>query len=78
LPPQASIFPAMKRLARKGAGYGLITAGTVMLFIPGPGIVTIIGGLALLSEDVAWAGRAVDWLKKRAARPARAGDQEGG
>ena len=53
----------MNRLARIGAGYALVAAGTVMLVTPGPGLVAIAGGLALLSEDVAWAGRATTWLK---------------
>jgi hypothetical protein len=60
----------MNRLVRIGAGYTLVAAGAVMLVVPGPGLITIAGGLALLSEDVAWAGRATDWLKTRAARPA--------
>lgn len=55
----------MARLARIGGGFGLIIAGVVMLVIPGPGILTIIGGLALLSRDVAWAGRLSDWMKQR-------------
>lgn len=58
----------MKGLVRKGGGYAMIVAGTVMLVTPGPGIVTIVGGLVLLSEDVPWAAKAADWLKKRADR----------
>ena len=58
----------MQRLARIGAGYAMITAGTIMIFTPGPGLITIVGGLALLSEDVEWAGRAADWLKQKTRR----------
>jgi Putative transmembrane protein (PGPGW) len=58
----------MNRLARIGTGYALVAAGTVMLVIPGPGLITIAGGLALLSEDVAWAGRATDWMKSKVNR----------
>lgn len=68
----------MKRFARIGTGYALITAGTVMIFTPGPGIVTIVGGLALLSEDVAWAGKAADWLKRKTIRGGPPESQEGG
>jgi hypothetical protein len=39
-----------------------------MLVLPGPGLLTIAGGLALMSKDVAWAGRASDWFKQKAAR----------
>jgi Putative transmembrane protein (PGPGW) len=71
----------MHRLARIGTGYALIAAGTVMIFTPGPGLVTIAGGLAMLSEDVAWAGRAADWLKAKAGRsqkPPEGGDETAG
>lgn len=68
----------MKRFARIGTGYALITVGTVMIFTPGPGIVTIVGGLALLSEDVPWAGRAADWLKQKTIRGGSQKSQEGG
>lgn len=64
----------MRSLARKGAGYALITAGTVMLFAPGPGLLTLFGGLALLSEDTEWAARAADWLKRRAGRGTESAD----
>lgn len=59
----------MSRLTRIGTGYALIAAGTVMLVVPGPGLITIAGGLAMLSEDVEWAGKATDWLKSRTGRP---------
>ena len=58
----------MNRLARIGTGYALVAAGTVMLVTPGPGLITIAGGLALLSEDVAWAGRATNWIKTKTNR----------
>ena len=65
----------MRRWARKGAGYALVTAGTVMIFVPGPGLLTLAGGLALLSEDVEWAGKAADWLRRRAGRLTESPDQ---
>ncbi|HXV71728.1 MAG TPA: PGPGW domain-containing protein [Acidimicrobiia bacterium] len=70
----------MKRLARIAAGYTLVTAGTVMIFVPGPGLITIVGGLALLQDDVKWAGKATDWLKQRAGRSDEGGrsTHEGG
>ena len=39
-----------------------------MVFIPGPGLITIVGGLALLQDDVEWAGRAAAWLKQKSSR----------
>ncbi|MGD2043017.1 MAG: PGPGW domain-containing protein [Acidimicrobiia bacterium] len=58
----------MQRVARISGGFALITAGTAMIFLPGPGLLTIAGGLALLSKDVEWAGRASDWFTKQARR----------
>ena len=55
----------MARIARIAAGILAIIAGIFMLVLPGPGILTILGGLALLSRDVAWAGRLVDRVKQR-------------
>ncbi len=37
-----------------------------MLVLPGPGIVAIGVGLALLAGEFAWARRLLDWLKARA------------
>lgn len=58
-------FPLMARIGRMSAGFGLIIAGGFMLVLPGPGIITIVGGLALLSKDVAWAGRLADNVRGR-------------
>jgi len=55
----------MARIGRIGAGFGLIIAGVFMLVLPGPGIVTIVGGLALLSKDLAWADRLAAWTRSR-------------
>ena len=55
----------MARIARIVGGFSLILAGVFMLVLPGPGIITIIAGLALLSQDIMWAGRLRDWVKER-------------
>jgi hypothetical protein len=55
----------------------MITVGTIMIFTPGPGLITIVGGLAVLQDDVVWAGRAADWLRKKAGRDAASRRQEG-
>ncbi len=55
----------MARIARIVGGFTLIVAGIFMLVLPGPGILTILGGLALLSRDMVWAGRLVDWAKQQ-------------
>jgi drug/metabolite transporter (DMT)-like permease len=55
----------MARIARITAGILAIVAGIFMLVLPGPGILSILGGLALLSRDVAWAGRLADRVKDK-------------
>jgi UPF0716 family protein affecting phage T7 exclusion len=38
-------------------GYLLLVAGVIMLATPGPGIVTIVAGLAVLARHFHWADR---------------------
>jgi hypothetical protein len=54
----------LARIARITTGSTLLMAGTAMLVLPGPGLVTIAAGLHVLSKDVPLAGR----LKDKAAR----------
>ncbi len=53
------------RLARMTLGTLLVIAGVAMLALPGPGWLTIAGGFAILSKDVAWAARALEWVRRR-------------
>lgn len=57
----------MTRIARIVGGFGLIVAGIVLLVIPGPGILTILGGIALLASEFTWARGISDWAKEKAA-----------
>ena len=59
------MFLDMSRVARVGSGFGLILTGTALLVLPGPGLVTIAAGLAVLSKDYEWAGQTLDWVKGR-------------
>jgi uncharacterized protein (TIGR02611 family) len=49
------------------AGALVTLAGVVMLVTPGPGLLVIIGGLAILSHEFEWAARALEKAKARAA-----------
>ena len=53
--------PATRRRATRYAtlagGWTLLAAGCVMLFLPGPGLAAILGGLALLGREAPWAQR---------------------
>ena len=63
----------MARIARIVGGFTLIIAGIFMLVLPGPGILSILGGLALLSRDMVWAGRLADWAKQKFGKDAADG-----
>lgn len=55
-----------KRIAVFIAGVVVLLAGFAMLVLPGPGLVVIILGLAILATEFAWAERALDRTKKKA------------
>ena len=55
----------MNRTTRILAGTGLILVGIPLIPLPGPGWLTIAGGLALLGQEVEWAQRALEWGKAR-------------
>lgn len=55
----------MVRIARIGAGLALVILGLFLLVLPGPGILTIAGGLAILATEFTWARTLLDWMKNR-------------
>jgi uncharacterized protein (TIGR02611 family) len=55
----------MARITRIGIGLALILLGLFLLVLPGPGILTIAGGLAVLAPEFEWAQRILDWMKTR-------------
>jgi uncharacterized protein (TIGR02611 family) len=63
------------RVFRIIAGFGVLSAGIVMLAVPGPGWLTIAAGLAILAADFPWARRALDAIKSAAARWRRTGER---
>jgi uncharacterized protein (TIGR02611 family) len=56
-----------KRIGVTIAGGALVLAGLAMLVLPGPGVVVIIAGLALLATEYVWAERALNYAKRKAA-----------
>jgi uncharacterized protein (TIGR02611 family) len=54
------------RIAKIVAGFALLVAGAAMVFLPGPGWLTIAAGLAVLAGEFVWARRALDRLKQTA------------
>jgi uncharacterized protein (TIGR02611 family) len=55
-----------KRIAVTVIGFGLVALGLFLLVFPGPGLLVIIAGLAVLATQYAWARRALDETKRRA------------
>jgi uncharacterized protein (TIGR02611 family) len=49
-----------KRLAVFLLGAAIVGAGLAMLVLPGPGLLVVIVGLAVLATEFAWAERALD------------------
>ncbi len=49
-------------------GFALLVVGAIMMVTPGPGLIVIIAGLAILATQYAWAERALDAAKTRAAQ----------
>jgi uncharacterized protein (TIGR02611 family) len=49
-----------KRIAVLVAGLAVLGAGVTMLVLPGPGIIVILLGFAILATEFAWAERALD------------------
>jgi uncharacterized protein (TIGR02611 family) len=45
----------------------VLLAGVAMLVLPGPGILVIIAGLAILAKEFTWAERTLDKAKAQAA-----------
>ena len=56
------------RLSIAAVGFTVLTVGVVMLVTPGPGLLVIIAGLAILAHQFAWAATALDKAKARAAQ----------
>ncbi|MGH2545319.1 MAG: PGPGW domain-containing protein [Actinomycetota bacterium] len=52
-----------KRIAVTVVGFAVLIAGVIMLITPGPGVVAILAGLAILASEWAWAERALDRAK---------------
>jgi uncharacterized protein (TIGR02611 family) len=59
-----------KRLAVLVLGGAVLAAGVAMLVLPGPGVIIVLVGLAILATEFAWAERALDATTRRASKAA--------
>ena len=55
-----------KRIAVTIAGFAVLLVGVAMLVLPGPGVVVIIAGLAILATEYVWAQRLLAAAKAKA------------
>ena len=64
---------AAKRVVLEVLGWVLLLAGVAAMVLPGPGLLLIAGGLAVLSQQYTWAERLLDPVLLRALRAAAEG-----
>jgi tellurite resistance protein TerC len=55
-----------KRLIKIVIGFTILLGGCIMLVTPGPGIATIVGGLAILATEFVWARKLMKRFEKEA------------
>lgn len=61
---------AAKRLVLEIVGWTLVVVGIAALVLPGPGLLMVFGGLAVLSQQYDWAERRVRPVEVRAKKAA--------
>lgn len=57
-----------KRVGVTIGGFAVVLAGAAMLVLPGPGLLVIIAGLAILATEYVWAQRLLKIAKEKAAQ----------
>lgn len=60
------LLRASTKVAVAALGGALVAIGIALLFLPGPGILVLIAGVALLAREYLWARRLRDRLNARA------------
>ena len=55
-----------RRVIKIVVGFTVLAGGVAMLVLPGPGILTIMAGLAILAAEFLWARRLLDKMKDTA------------
>ena len=59
-------FRSSKRIAVTVVGGVLVLGGLAMLVLPGPGLLVVVAGFAVLGTEYAWAAHALDRSKAMA------------
>ena len=67
-----------RRLIVTIIGIALLAVGLVLLALPGPGILVVLAGLAVLGSEYDWAQDIFSWARKRVSRTAQRFRARGG
>ena len=62
-----------KKAGAQLVGWTLIILGLAAMILPGPGLLLLLAGLAILSQQFAWAERRVEPVKRQAFKTAEQG-----
>ena len=62
------ILRSTKRIVVLALGLVLVAGGVVLLVLPGPGLLLIVAGLAVLATEFAWAEVMLDKAKRQASK----------
>jgi F0F1-type ATP synthase assembly protein I len=62
--PIITTIEQAKRLIKIVFGFTILLGGCIMLITPGPGIATIVGGLAVLATEFVWARKLLKRFKE--------------
>ncbi len=63
--PETAWKRAMARICRIIAGFCLMIAGVVMIFVPGPGLLAFAAGLVILAQDFVWADKLLRYVRSK-------------
>lgn len=63
----------LRRVSLEVVGWTLVIVGIALLVLPGPGMLTVVAGLAILSQQYPWAQRRLETVKEAAFRAAAEG-----
>lgn len=66
---------AARRILLETLGWVLVVAGIAAMVLPGPGLLMLFGGLAILSQQYTWAEQRLRPVEERALRTAAQGVQ---
>jgi Putative transmembrane protein (PGPGW) len=66
------IWRSSKRAVVFVIGVAMLTVGLIMFVTPGPGIVFVVLGLAVLATEFAWAEHLLDQARRQASRAGQA------